>query len=179
MTVLISGGCGLIGSNFLIEWFARNEEAFPLITYNALDDGEIPIYCDGQQIRHWPYVTDHCSAIISVLAKARVRETHNVRGNNKKHRLEAVQAICATLDEEQSTVDRRSHADHIVFTSDRPGHDRRYEDDSSGIWHASDWTPLETFKSVIRVTVRWLDNPRRAVSITSGAYCDWFAEQYA
>ncbi len=155
------------------------EKLIPLVIQNALAGKALPIYGDGQQIRDWLYVTDHCSAIRRVLEGGRLGETYNIGGCNEKANLEVVNTLCSILDELQPRADGKSYAQQITFIKDRPGHDRRYAIDASKIEMELGWKPAETFASGIRKTVRWyLDNQEWAHNVTSGAYREWVQRQY-
>jgi dTDP-glucose 4,6-dehydratase len=155
------------------------EKLIPLVIHNALAGKELPIYGDGQQIRDWLYVTDHCGAIRRVLAAGTPGETYNVGGWNEKANLDVVNTLCAILDQEQPRADGLSYSEQITFVKDRPGHDRRYAIDASKLERELGWKPAETFESGIRKTVRWyLDNQSWVNNITSGAYRDWVNKQY-
>lgn len=155
------------------------EKLIPLIIHNALAGKPLPIYGDGQQIRDWLYVKDHCSAIRRVLEAGRLGETYNVGGWNEKPNLEVVHTLCAMLDELSPRADGASYACQITFVADRPGHDRRYAIDASKLERELGWKPAETFETGIRKTVRWyLDNPQWVHNVTSGAYREWVGRQY-
>ena len=155
------------------------EKLIPLVIHNALAGKPLPIYGDGQQVRDWLYVQDHCRAIMRVLEAGRVGETYNVGGWNEKPNLEVVQTLCAVLDDLQPRADGKSYADQITFVKDRPGHDRRYAIDARKIEQALGWRPQETFESGIRKTVRWyLDHPDWVQGVTSGNYRQWLSTQY-
>lgn len=156
------------------------EKLIPLCIHNALTGKPLPIYGDGQQVRDWLYVSDHCSAIRRVLEAGRLGEVYNVGGWNEKTNLSVVQTLCATLDEMQARTDGRSYSEQITFVKDRPGHDKRYAIDARKIERELGWKPAETFESGIRKTVRWyLDNAKWVEGVTSGAYKNWTAKQYA
>ena len=156
------------------------EKLIPLVIHNALSGKPLPIYGDGQQIRDWLYVRDHCLAIACVLDKGVVGETYNVGGNNEKTNLEVVQTICATLDQLRPLKNGKTYSDQITFVKDRPGHDRRYAIDASKIKRDLGWEPQESFESGILKTITWyLDHPEWVASITSGAYRDWVQQQYS
>ena len=156
------------------------EKLIPLVIHNALSGKPLPIYGDGQQIRDWLYVKDHCLAIACVLDKGVVGETYNVGGNNEKTNLEVVQTICATLDQLRPLKNGKTYSDQITFVKDRPGHDRRYAIDASKIKRDLGWEPQESFESGILKTITWyLDHPEWVASITSGAYRDWVQQQYS
>jgi len=155
------------------------EKLIPLMIVNALAGKPLPVYGDGQQIRDWLYVKDHCAAIRVVLDRGRVGETYNVGGWNEKANLDIVHAVCALLDEMQPRSDAKPYAEQISFVTDRPGHDRRYAIDARKISEELGWKPAETFETGLRKTVRWyLDNPQWVLEVQSGAYRDWVAQQY-
>lgn len=130
------------------------EKLIPLVIHNALASKPLPIYGDGQQIRDWLYVKDHCSAIRRVLEVGSVGEVYNVGGWNEKPNLEVVQTLCTILDELQPRADGKSYAVQIVYVKDRPGHDRRYAIDATKIERELSWKPAETFEIGIRKTVQ-------------------------
>ena len=155
------------------------EKLIPLVILNALNNKPLPIYGDGQQVRDWLYVGDHCSAIREVLAKGRLGETYNIGGWNEKANIDVVKTICQILDELKPRADGKTYAEQITFVKDRPGHDRRYAIDASKIKRELGWRPAETFDSGIKKTVQWyLDNPAWVEGVVSGSYRDWLQKQY-
>ena len=155
------------------------EKLIPLVIHNALAGKPLPIYGDGQQIRDWLYVKDHCSAIRAVLAGGRLGETYNIGGWNEKPNLEVVRTLCAILDELQPRSDGRLYADQITYVKDRPGHDRRYAIDARKLQRELGWKPAETFETGIRKTVQWyLDHQGWVSNVASGAYRDWIGKHY-
>ena len=155
------------------------EKLIPLVILNALNGKPLPIYGDGQQVRDWLYVKDHCSAIRKVLEAGKLGETYNVGGWNEKANLEVVKTICAILDQLQPKAGGQ-YADQITFVTDRPGHDRRYAIDASKLERELGWKPAETFESGIAKTVQWyLDHPQWIAGVVSGSYRDWLKKQYA
>ena len=155
------------------------EKLIPLMIVNALAGKPLPVYGDGQQIRDWLYVKDHCSAIRVVLEGGRVGETYNVGGWNEKANIDIVHSVCALLDEMQPRSDDKPYASQISFVTDRPGHDRRYAINARKISDELGWKPAETFETGLRKTVRWyLDNPQWVREVQSGAYRDWVAQHY-
>ena len=155
------------------------EKLIPLCIHNALAGKPLPIYGDGQQIRDWLYVKDHCSAIRRVLEAGRLGEVYNVGGWNEKANLDVVHTLCAILDELSPRADGKSYREQITFVTDRPGHDRRYAIDATKLERELGWKPAETFETGIRKTVRWyLDNQDWVKNVTSGAYRDWLGKQY-
>ena len=154
------------------------EKLIPLMIVNALAGKALPVYGDGQQVRDWLYVKDHCAAIREVLARGRVGETYNVGGWNEKPNIEIVKTICALLDEMRPNP-AGSYSRLITYVTDRPGHDRRYAIDARKIERELGWKPAETFDTGIRKTVRWyLDNADWVAHVQSGAYRDWVATNY-
>ena len=156
------------------------EKLIPLVIHNALAGKPLPIYGDGQQIRDWLYVTDHCSAIRRVLAAGRLGETYNVGGCNEKANIDVVRTLCAILDELRPRGDGESYASQMTFVKDRPGHDRRYAIDAGKLERELGWRPAETFETGIRKTVEWyLANGEWVRNVTSGGYREWIDRQYA
>ena len=156
------------------------EKLIPLCILNALNGKPLPIYGDGQQVRDWLYVKDHCAAIRTVLEKGTLGETYNIGGWNEKANIDVVKQICSILDELRPKNDGKSYAEQITYVKDRPGHDRRYAIDASKIERELGWKPLETFESGIRKTVQWyLDNPKWVEGVVSGNYRQWIDKQYA
>ena len=155
------------------------EKLIPLCILNALNARPLPIYGDGQQIRDWLYVKDHCSAIRRVLEAGKLGETYNVGGWNEKANLDVVNTLCAILDELKPRSDGQSYKTQITFVQDRPGHDRRYAIDARKLEKELGWKPQETFETGIRKTVQWvLDNQEWVNHVTSGEYRHWLEKQY-
>jgi dTDP-glucose 4,6-dehydratase len=155
------------------------EKLIPLVILNALNSKPLPIYGDGQQVRDWLYVGDHCAAIREVLAKGKLGETYNIGGWNEKANIDVVKSICQILDELKPRADQKSYAEQIAFVKDRPGHDRRYAIDASKLNRELGWKPKETFDSGIKKTVQWyLDNPVWIEGVVSGSYREWLQKQY-
>jgi dTDP-glucose 4,6-dehydratase len=155
------------------------EKLIPLCIHNALAGKPLPIYGDGQQIRDWLFVKDHCAAIRRVLADGRLGEVYNVGGWNEKPNLDVVRTLCTILDELSPRADGVSYSTQITFVTDRAGHDRRYAIDASKLEKELGWKPAETFESGIRKTVQWyLDNQPWVANVTSGAYREWLGQQY-
>ncbi len=174
------------------------EKLIPLMIVNALAGKPLPVYGDGQQIRDWLYVKDHCSAIRCVLEKGRLGEVYNVGGWNEKANLDIVHIVCDLLDELRPMKSGRSELEvvsgaalstpHsllptyrslITFVTDRPGHDRRYAIDARKIERELGWKPAETFETGIRKTVQWyLDNQTWVNNVLSGDYRQWLEKQY-
>ena len=159
--------------------FQFPEKLIPLMILNARDGKSLPVYGDGQNVRDWLYVDDHCGAIAMVLERGRPGETYNIGGWNEKRNIEIVETICNLVDEIAPKAGLRRR-DLISFVKDRPGHDRRYAMNATKIEHELGWKPKETFESGIRKTVRWyLENEKWIRDVTSGSYREWVATHYA
>jgi len=155
------------------------EKLIPLVIVNALAGKPLPIYGDGQQVRDWLYVGDHCAAIRHILAAGRPGESYNVGGGNELANLDIVQKVCALLDALRPRPGGESYARQIRFVADRPGHDRRYAIDASKLERELGWRPAESFASGLAKTVRWyLDHPDWVARVQSGAYRDWLQTHY-
>ncbi|CBL44268.1 dTDP-glucose 4,6-dehydratase [gamma proteobacterium HdN1] len=155
------------------------EKLIPLVIVNALSGKPLPVYGDGQQIRDWLYVKDHCAAIRRVLEAGVCGETYNVGGWNEKANLDIVTEVCALLDELRPREDGVHYRMQITHVPDRPGHDRRYAIDARKIERELHWRPAETFATGIRKTVQWyLDHPQWVANVQSGSYRDWVAQNY-
>lgn len=156
------------------------EKLIPLVIHNALTGKPLPIYGNGQQIRDWLYVEDHCAAIRRVLEAGRVGEVYNIGGWNEKPNIEVVRTLCRILDQKQPRADGHSYAEQITFVEDRLGHDQRYAIDASKISKELGWKPAETFDTGIEKTVDWfLHNQDWVNNVTSGEYRNWVQTHYA
>lgn len=160
--------------------FQFPEKLIPLMILNARAGKPLPVYGDGQNVRDWLYVGDHCGAIRTVLANGTPGETYNVGGWNEKKNLEIVESICSLLDELSPNDPVIPHRQLITFVKDRPGHDRRYAIDARKIERELHWRPSETFETGIRKTIQWyLDHEDWIREVTSGDYRKWIATQYS
>ena len=156
------------------------EKLIPLMIVNALAGKSLPVYGDGQQIRDWLYVKDHCSAIRTVLTAGRAGEVYNIGGWNEQANIDIVHIICDLLDELRGRTDQKSYREQITYVTDRPGHDRRYAIDAGKIERELGWRPAETFDTGIRKTVRWyLENQSWIANVQSGTYREWVEKNYA
>jgi len=156
------------------------EKLIPLMIVNAQAGKPLPVYGDGQQIRDWLYVKDHCSAIRRVLEAGKLGEVYNVGGWNEKPNIEIVQRVCALLDEMNPRADGKSYLEQVTYVTDRPGHDRRYAIDAVKIERELGWKPAETFETGIRKTVVWyLEHQDWVNNVLSGSYRDWLEKNYA
>jgi dTDP-glucose 4,6-dehydratase len=155
------------------------EKLIPLMIHNALAGKSLPVYGDGQNVRDWLYVTDHCAAIRRVLEAGRIGETYNIGGWNEIKNLDVVELVCAILDDAKPRSDGHRYCEQLTFVKDRPGHDRRYAIDASKIERELGWKPEETFETGIRSTVRWyLEHADWVRNVTSGAYREWVGKHY-
>lgn len=156
------------------------EKLIPLMIVNALAGKPLPIYGDGQQVRDWLYVKDHCSAIRRVLEAGEPGQVYNVGGWNEHPNLDIVHIVCKLLDELQPRSDGKSYKEQISFVADRPGHDRRYAIDARKLERELGWKPAETFETGIRKTVQWyLGNQDWVGNVQSGAYRKWVEQNYS
>lgn len=156
------------------------EKLIPLMIVNALAGKALPVYGDGQQIRDWLYVKDHCSAIRRVLDAGTPGDVYNVGGWNEKPNIDIVHTICALLDELRPRADGVSYGTQITYVTDRPGHDRRYAIDAGKLERELGWKPAETFETGIRKTVQWyLGHQDWVANVQSGAYQNWLSTNYS
>ena len=155
------------------------EKLIPLCILKALQGQSLPIYGDGQQVRDWLYVVDHCKAITMVLENGVIGNTYNIGGNNEKTNLEVVTKLCELLDQLKPRDDGKSYKDQIIFVKDRPGHDYRYAVDASKIMVELGWKPEETFETGLKNTIKWyLKNLSWVQNIESGSYKKWINKNY-
>jgi len=146
------------------------EKFLPLMIANAQEDKPIPVYGDGQQVRDWLYVRDHCEAILAALEKGQPGEVYNIGGNNEMKNLELVKQVLAALGKPESL---------ITYVKDRPGHDRRYAIDASKIRKELGWAPRFTFGQALPLTIRWYQSQGPWLQrVRSGAYREYYARQY-
>lgn len=147
------------------------EKLIPLMILNALEGRSLPVYGNGQNVRDWLYVEDHCRAILKVLEKGKLGEKYNIGGHNEKTNLDIVHTLCDILDEQHPRSDSKSYREQIVFVKDRPGHDLRYAIDASKMQRELGWVPEETFETGIVKTVEWyLSHAVWCQRVTDGTY---------
>jgi dTDP-glucose 4,6-dehydratase len=159
--------------------FQFPEKLIPLVLLKALDGEPLPVYGDGQNVRDWLYVLDHCEGIRTVLAKGHPGETYNIGGSNERKNLDVATAICDILDELRPSAEIGPRRQLIAFVKDRPGHDRRYAIDASRIRAELGWAPKTSFEPGIRATIEWyLANLDWVRDVRSGAYQDWLELNY-
>ena len=142
------------------------EKLIPLIIYNSLQNQKIPVYGDGQQVRNWLYVEDHCSALCSVIQSGTCGEVYNIGGDTEESNLTVIRTILRLLDRPESL---------IHFVADRPGHDRRYAMDYTKLHAHTGWTPSYSFSAGLERTVQWYLQNEKWLRATAGqefqAYC--------
>ncbi len=145
------------------------EKLIPLMVLHALERRPLPIYGDGGNVRDWLHVDDHCSGLLTVLAKGRPGEKYNIGGGNERTNLQVVDAICDALDLLQPTT--ISYRSLKTFVQDRPGHDRRYAIDAGKIRRELGWAPRHTFEDGLRHTIEWyLGHRDWCASVQTGRY---------
>ncbi len=155
------------------------EKLIPLVIHHARVGKPLPRHGNGQQVRDWLYVRDHCSAIRLGLDKGACGETYNIGGNSERTNLDVVHTICDVLDEVAPRTDGASYRNQITFVADRPGHDRRHAIDTRKIARDLGWSAQESFETGNRKTVLWyLGNDAWVSSVTSGAYRGWVEQNY-
>ena len=146
------------------------EKLIPLMIHNCMEGKPLPVYGDGMQIRDWLHVTDHCSAIYTVLLHGQLGEVYNIGGNNERANIDIVKLILRTLGRGEEL---------ITYVKDRPGHDRRYAIDNTKITTTLGWTPSYTFEQGISETIAWYqENPIWLEHVLSGAYEDYYERMY-
>jgi dTDP-glucose 4,6-dehydratase len=146
------------------------EKLIPLMINNCLKDKDLPVYGDGMQVRDWLHVSDHCTAIDTVLHKGKNGEVYNIGGNNEKANISIVKLIIGTLGKSEGL---------IKYVKDRPGHDRRYAIDNTKITTELGWEPAYTFEQGIKETIQWyLENTKWIENIISGDYANYYDKMY-
>jgi len=151
--------------------FQFPEKLIPLMINNCLKDKDLPVYGDGMQVRDWLHVSDHCTAIDTVLHKGKNGEVYNIGGNNEKANISIVKLIIGTLGKSEGL---------IKYVKDRPGHDRRYAIDNTKITTELGWEPAYTFEQGMKETIQWyLENTKWIENIISGDYANYYDKMYS
>ena len=154
------------------------EKLIPLMIANALDGAALPVYGDGQQVRDWLYVGDHCTAIRRVLEAGKPGATYNIGGWNEKANIDVVHTLCDALDKARPKAEG-SYRGQIKFVPDRPGHDRRYAIDATFIERELGWRPAHDFAGGLRDTIAWyLAHGDWVARVRSGKYKNWMERNY-
>ena len=157
------------------------EKLIPLMILNAAEGQPLPIYGDGQQVRDWLYVQDHCEAIWLVISKGRAGQTYNVGAGSQPTNLQVIEHLCAALDELLPSSPHIPHSSLMRFVADRPGHDRRYAIDIGKIHHELGWQPRQNLGSGLHHTIQWyLSHPEWVAAIRQQQdYQKWMERNYA
>jgi len=156
------------------------EKLIPLMCINILLGKPLPVYGDGQNVRDWLYVGDHCSALDVVIHQGTPGETYNIGGNNEVKNIDLVRQLCALMDELAPNLPVRPAESLITFVKDRPGHDRRYAIDATKIKTELGWTPSVTVEEGLRRTVEWfLNHQAWWEPLLSQEYQDYYRKVYA
>ncbi|MBS1804717.1 MAG: dTDP-glucose 4,6-dehydratase [Acidobacteria bacterium] len=159
--------------------FQFPEKLIPLMILNALEGKPLPVYGDGQNVRDWLFVDDHCSAIRTVLDRGQLGETYNVGGNSERNNMHVVETICDLVDELRPDAKISPRRKLIKFVTDRPGHDRRYAIDARKIASELGWQPSVKFEQGLRHTVEWyLNHSEWVENVRSGGYLNWIKQNY-
>ena len=146
------------------------EKLIPLMITNAMEDGSLPVYGDGQQVRDWLFVDDHCRGILAVLRQGRDGEIYNIGGNRSLPNLEVVRQVLALTGKPDSL---------IAYVKDRPGHDRRYALSSEKLMRETGWQPIMNFETGLARTIEWYrDNSAWVGRVRSGAYRTYYERNY-
>lgn len=147
------------------------EKLIPLMINNCLQEKDLPVYGDGMQIRDWLHVSDHCSAIDTVLRRGRDGEVYNIGGNNEKANIDIVKLIIKKLGKSEKL---------IKYVKDRPGHDRRYAIDNTKITSELGWVPEYSFEQGIEETIQWyINNSKWINNVISGDYANYYKKMYS
>ncbi len=155
------------------------EKLIPLMILNGIEGKSLPVYGDGQNVRDWLYVRDHCTAVWKIMKFGTNGETYNIGGNSEMENITLVEMICDILDDIHRLPDGRSRRDLIDFVKDRPGHDLRYAIDYSKLNQALNWRPEVSLETGIRETIDWyLQNRQWVDRVQSGEYQTWIKSHY-
>ena len=155
------------------------EKLIPLVIINGIDGKSLPVYGDGQNVRDWLYVRDHCAAVWMIMKRGANGETYNIGGSSEIENIKLVEKICDILDDIDQLADRKRRRDLIEFVKDRPGHDLRYAIDYSKLEQALNWQPEVSLETGIRETINWyLQNRQWVNRVVSGEYQTWIKTHY-
>jgi dTDP-glucose 4,6-dehydratase len=155
------------------------EKLIPLVILNIVEEKVIPVYGDGQNVRDWLYVLDHCEALVNVFEQGIPGETYNIGGSSERKNIDVVHTLCDILDMRLKRNWKKSSRKLIRFVTDRPGHDRRYAIDATKIKNELGWVPKHRFEEALEATVDWyLNNTMWVESVRSGEYQEWIEKNY-
>ena len=155
------------------------EKLIPLMCINILLGKPLPVYGDGQNVRDWLYVRDHCQALDTVIHKGKAGETYNIGGNNEVKNIDLVRMLCDLMDELAPDLPVKPAQNLITFVKDRPGHDRRYAIDATKIRTELGWQPEETVEGGLRKTIQWyLDHRDWWQPLLSKEYQEYYGKVY-
>jgi dTDP-glucose 4,6-dehydratase len=155
------------------------EKLIPLMILNIMEEKPLPIYGDGNYVRDWLYVIDHCDGLVRVVEEGRPGETYNIGGGAERQNLEVVHLLCDLLDVRLERSGRKASKNLIQFVTDRPGHDRRYAIDATKIKSELGWSPAHKFEEALEATVDWyLANMDWVDLVRSGEYRKWIEINY-
>jgi len=156
------------------------EKLIPLMCINALIGKNLPVYGDGQNIRDWLFVIDHCRALDVVIHRGQPGETYNIGGNNEVKNIDLVKTLCQLMDELALGLPVQPCSNLITFVKDRPGHDRRYAINSTKLQTELGWSPSVTVEEGLRKTVQWyLNNRDWWEGLLSEEYQAYYRQVYA
>lgn len=156
------------------------EKLIPLMCINILLGKSLPVYGDGQNVRDWLYVEDHCTALDAIINKGKSGETYNIGGNNEVKNIDLVNLLCEIMDEIAPDLPVKPTKKLITFVKDRAGHDRRYAIDSSKLQNELGWQPQQTVESGLRYTLQWyIDNRDWWQPLLSEEYQDYYEKIYS
>lgn len=159
--------------------FQFPEKLIPLMILNLLEEKPLPVYGDGQNVRDWLYVIDHCEALLTVFEKGHPGETYNIGGGAERKNLDVVRQLCGILDQRLGRTGDRKSKRLIEFVTDRPGHDRRYAIDAGKIKQDLGWQPRFQFEEALSRTVDWYLNHQEWIDyVRSGQYRQWIETNY-
>jgi dTDP-glucose 4,6-dehydratase len=155
------------------------EKLIPLMCINILLGKPLPVYGDGQNIRDWLYVQDHCQALDTVIHKGEIGQTYNVGGNNEVKNIDLVTTLCELMDELAPDLPVKPARSLITFVKDRPGHDRRYAINATKIRRELGWEPEETVQGGLRKTIQWyLEHRDWWQPLLSREYQEYYGKVY-
>jgi dTDP-glucose 4,6-dehydratase len=155
------------------------EKLIPLMILNGMEGKSLPVYGDGQNVRDWLYVRDHCTAVWMIMKRGTNGETYNIGGSGEMKNIKLVEMICDILDDIDRLPNRKRRRDLIEFVKDRPGHDLRYAIDYRKLEQALDWRPEVSLERGIRETINWYLQNRQWVDwVKSGEYQIWIKTHY-